>query len=172
MPKSDENICEDEVFQMLFKQYSLNIRNYILSKCGNVALAEDIVQDVFMKLWQKCEDIRFGSVKSYIYRAAENKLTDQYRHQKIVLVYRKKSNSNQNIEQSPQYLLEEKEFKIKLENIIASIPEKSRTVFLMNRIEKLTYREIAERLEISQKAVEKRMGIALQILKKEISIKI
>ena len=163
-----QNICEEAVYKTLFQKYARNIRNYILSKCGNAALAEDVVQDVFLKLWQKCADIRFGTVKAWLYRAAENGLTDQFRHQKIVLVHREKQNPNPATGQSPQYQLEEKEFKIKLDGIINSMPEKSRVVFLMNRIEKLKYREIAERLGLSQKAVEKRMGIALEIFRKGI----
>lgn len=173
MPKSKiKNICEEAIYQTLFHEYARNIRNYILSKCGNPTLAEDLVQDVFLKLWQKCADIRFATVKAWLYKAAENGLTDQFRHQKVVLVHRQNQNANPINTQSPQYQLEEKEFKVKLENIINKMPEKSRVVFLMNRIEKLTYREIAERLGLSQKAVEKRMGIALQIFRKGISMKI
>ncbi|MEM7654956.1 MAG: sigma-70 family RNA polymerase sigma factor, partial [Bacteroidota bacterium] len=63
--------------------------------------------------------------------------------------------------ETPQFAMEEAEFRHKLETAIASLPEKNRVVFLMNRIEKLTYKEIAERLELSVKAVEKRMHKAL-----------
>ena len=168
----DKNICEEAVFQSLFRQYAQNIRNYILSKCGNLASSEDVVQDVFLKLWQKCADIRFATAKAWLYRAAENSLTDQFRHQKVVLIHRQKQNPNPITGQSPQYQLEEKEFERKLEMVINQMPEKSRVVFLMNRIEKLTYREIAERLGLSQKAIEKRMGIALDIFRKKIALKI
>ena len=70
--------------------------------------------------------------------------------------------------QSPEYLLEEEEFKIKLQNAIASLTEAQREVFLMNRIDGKKYKEIAELLDISQKAVEKRMSAALKILKEQI----
>lgn len=160
-----ENICEEEVYQNLFHQYARNIRNYILSRCGDNVLAEDVVQDVFLKLWQKCADIRFSTVKAFLYRSAENAMVDQFRHQKVVLVHREKQNFTSRSMESPQYLLEEKEFKVKLDNIINGMSEKSRVVFLMNRIEKLTYREIAERLGLSQKAVEKRMSTALRVFR-------
>ena len=75
-------------------------------------------------------------------------------------------------EQSPQYKLEEKEFKQELETVIADMPEKQREVFLMNRIDELTYKEIAERLELSVKAVEKRMHGALGYLREYIKYKI
>ena len=81
-------------------------------------------------------------------------------------------NKDQFNEQSPQYALEEKEFKEQLENIIASMPEKQRDVFLMNRIDELTYKEIADRLELSVKAVEKRMHGALSFLRDKVNHKI
>ncbi|MEO0626668.1 MAG: sigma-70 family RNA polymerase sigma factor, partial [Bacteroidota bacterium] len=68
--------------------------------------------------------------------------------------------------ESPGFKMEETEFYQQLQSAIAALPEKNRIVFLMNRIDKLTYREIAERLEISQKAVEKRMSKALVELRK------
>ncbi|HHB52254.1 MAG TPA: RNA polymerase subunit sigma-70, partial [Saprospiraceae bacterium] len=62
--------------------------------------------------------------------------------------------------------------KAKLERVIGAMPEKSREVFLMNRIEKLPYREIAVRLDLSQKAIEKRMGVALTFLREKLGRKI
>ncbi|MBX2818016.1 MAG: sigma-70 family RNA polymerase sigma factor, partial [Saprospiraceae bacterium] len=67
---------------------------------------------------------------------------------------------------SPEFLLEEKEFKRLLEDAISALPEGQRAVFLLNRIDKKTYREIAEDLSISAKAVEKRMHKALASLRK------
>ena len=64
--------------------------------------------------------------------------------------------------------LEEQEFKERLERAIAQLPEKQRIAFLMNRIDKKKYREIAEKLGISIKAVEKRMHLALQTMRKNI----
>ncbi len=171
MSNKHQDICEETVYKTVFQQYAKNIRNYLLAKCGDVSLSEDVVQEVFLKLWQKCADIRFATVKAFLYRVADNILTDQFRHKKVVLVHRQKLSINTVNDQTPQFQLEEKEFKEKLEHIINSMPEKSRVVFLMNRIEKLKYREIAERLGLSQKAVEKRMGIALDIFRKGIAEK-
>ncbi len=167
--KSFVNICLEAVYQKIFFKYADNIRNFILAKCGDLKLAEDMVQEVFLKLWEKCADVRFDSVKAFLYRIADNRLKDQFRHQKVVLSYRSNHPNKDFHNQSPEHQLEEKEFKKKLEEIIDSMPEKSRVVFLMNRIEKLKYREIANRLELSQKAVEKRMGIALEIFRKGIN---
>ena len=69
---------------------------------------------------------------------------------------------------SPEFVLEEKEFKTKLQNAIADLTDGQREVFLLNRIDGMKYREIAEMLDISVKAVEKRMSGALKILKEKI----
>ncbi|MDP1125358.1 sigma-70 family RNA polymerase sigma factor, partial [Klebsiella pneumoniae] len=71
-------------------------------------------------------------------------------------------------EQTPQYLMEESEFGERLQKAIEQLTEAQRTAFLMNRIEGKKYAEIAEILNISVKAVEKRMSQALESLRKEV----
>ena len=73
---------------------------------------------------------------------------------------------------TPQFLLEEKEYENKLNVVLEMIPDGCREVFLMNRIEKMKYDEIASRLELSVKAVEKRMSKALGIIREELGRKI
>jgi RNA polymerase sigma-70 factor (ECF subfamily) len=89
------------------------------------------------------------------------------KHQKVVQNYRK-HNENKSTNESPEFIMLEKEFMEKLESTIDNLPEKQREVFLMNRIEKMKYKEIALHLDISVKAVEKRMHQALVVMRKEI----
>jgi len=98
-------------------------------------------------------------------------LLNKIRHDKVVMSFAEK-NKNQQEEQSPEFSMEEKEFKTELENIIGAMPEKQREVFLMNRIEEMTYKEIADRLELSVKAVEKRMHGALAHIREHVKYKI
>ena len=88
-------------------------------------------------------------------------------HKKVVLKYRIQRARSVNKE-SPHFLLEEKEYMDKLTRAIDNLSEGQRVAFLMNRVEGKKYREIAEILEISVKAVEKRMSLALMALRKEI----
>jgi RNA polymerase sigma-70 factor (ECF subfamily) len=69
-------------------------------------------------------------------------------------------------ERNPEDIYREKEFKQMLEEAISNLPEKQRVVFLMSRIDKMTYQEIAKSLEVSQKTIEKRMHGALSALRK------
>lgn len=158
-------------FKEIFDQYYTPIKNFLYYKCGDVALAEDLTQDVFMKVWDKREEINQETVKSYLYTIANNMLLNKLRHSKVVMNFAEKNKDKHN-EQSPHYALEEKEFKAELEKTIGDMSEKQREVFLMNRIDELTYKEIAERLELSVKAVEKRMHGALGYLKEKIKYKI
>ncbi len=166
-----DDLCHDAAFKAVFMQYGESIRNFIYSKCGDLALAEDIMQDAFVTLWQRCKSANPLTVKSFLYKIAGNKVIDHFRHQKVKMNFRAEKKSLVD-HITPQFELEEKEFKLYLESVLASIPEASRTVFMMSRIEKMKYAEIAERLDVSVKAVEKRMHKALVIIKKQLGRKI
>ena len=91
-------------------------------------------------------------------------MINNYNHQKVVLKFESIPRTDRSNE-SPEFLLEEKELKDKLEAAIAALPEKQRVAFLLSRIEKKTYKEIAEILGISKQAVEKRIYNALDSLR-------
>ena len=98
----------------------------------------------------------------FISQVRKNKVADKYRDS-IKLEF---SGS----QQSPEASLEYQELKQHYERSLAGLPEKQRTVFLMSRLDEMTYKEIAERLDLSVKAVEKRMSAALTDLKRAIKI--
>lgn len=165
--KPEKSVCETQNFDALFKQHSKTLRNYIYYKCGDASLAEDMVQEAYIKLWNNCKKIPFANALFFLKRVANNAFLNVVKHKKIVLQHEQTKKSEVDV-QSPEFLLEEKEFLQKLENAIASLSEKQREVFLLNRIDKKTYNEIALFLDISKKAVEKRMHNALKVLRKEI----
>lgn len=158
-------------FKDIFDQYYTPIKNFLYYKCGDIDQSEDLAQDVFVKLWDKREEVQLETVKSYLYTIANNMLLNKIRHDKVVVNFAER-NKNQQEEHSPEFQLQEKEFKEELEGVISRMPEKQREVFLMNRIEEMTYKEIADRLELSVKAVEKRMHGALSHLREHIKYKI
>lgn len=160
-----EHVCEDEVYKTIFYEHAEGIRNFIFYKSGNLALAEDVVQDAFGKLWENCSKVPFSKAKSYLFTTANRLFLNKVNHQKVVLKFKNTPQEDQNNE-TPQFLMEEEEFRIRLENAISALTEEQRVVFLMNRIDKKKYKEIAEELGISVKAVEKRMHKALTVLRK------
>lgn len=160
MPSKKSSLCEPSNFNLLFNNHFEAARNYIYYKCGNIEQAEDIAQDAFIKLWDRCAKIIMETAKNYLYSICNNALLNQYEHKRVVLRHQKSNpNSDTHIE-NPEYLLEMDEFKIKLESAINQLSIKEREVFLLSRIDKKTYKEISEITGITVKAVERRMSIA------------
>lgn len=159
------SVCEEFTFTSIFNDYSKSLYNYLYFKTGNENLSKDLTQEAFTKLWQNCAAVIFETAKGYVFKTANNLLINEYNHQKVVFKFQKIPQSEASHE-SPEFLLEEKELKERLELAIAALPEKQRVVFLMSRIEKKTYKEIAANLGISKQAVEKRMYNALDKLRK------
>lgn len=142
--------------------------NFAYYKCGDSDASLDLVQDAFSKIWENCSKIEFTKAKTYLFTTINNLFLNTVKHKKVVLQYAKESPYLDRNNQSPQYIMEEEEFKQKLQKAIALLTDAQREVFLLNRIEGKKYREIAELLDISQKAVEKRMSGALQTLREKI----
>ncbi|MBP9793816.1 MAG: sigma-70 family RNA polymerase sigma factor [Flavobacterium sp.] len=163
----NSDTCNENTFTTFFKSQAKLVRNYMYYKFKNLELAEDITQEAFIKLWQNCKDVPLEKVKSYIYTIANNSTLNAIAHQKIVLEYEKNNTQIDRSNESPEFLLEEEQFKIKLLTAINHLNESQRVAFLMHRIDGKKYTEIATELNISVKAVEKRIHLALLELKKE-----
>lgn len=165
MHSNSPSICEEKIFSQIFREYAETLHNFLFYKTGSENKAQDLTQEAFTKLWQNCASVLFASAKGYVFKTANNLLLNQYQHEKVVLKFQQKP-TRSHTDESPEYLLEEKELKEQLEAAIAALPEKQRVVFLLSRIEKKTYKEIAAMIGISKQAVEKRMYNALDTLRK------
>lgn len=149
---------DTKLFKTYFDQYFDDIRYYLYYKSGDMELATDLAQDVFLKIWQKRRQIDTTHLKSLLYKIAKDNwvshvrkvVTEQKHLEKIPLQF-----TTDNDAEDHQYL------KIAYEKGLAQLSEKQRTAFLMNRLDGLTYKEISSRLQISSKAVEKRIQKAL-----------
>ena len=161
MRAQERSVCEEKTFKMIFDNHSEVIRNFIYYKCGNMQQAEDITQDAFVKLWKNCKKVVFEKAKSFVMKVAQNAFYNEVDHKKIILKYNEQSRPIHIDGQSPEFLIEEKEFMTKLQQSISELPVKQREVFLLSRKDKKTYREIAEMIGLTQKAVERRMHLAL-----------
>lgn len=157
-------------FKSLFDKYYHPIKNFLYYKLGDVDLAEDLTQEVFVKAWQKKDELIPETVKSYLYTIAGNLAINHFNSAKHRYEFQLNEQSETTSE-SPLFIMEKDEFAKQLEQSIGMLTENQRVVFLMNRIDDLTYKEIAERLEISVKAVEKRMHNALEVLRDKIKHK-
>lgn len=161
-------VCEESVFSSLFRTHARTLRNYLFYKFGNEEKANDLSQEAFLKLWEHCASVPKEKARSFLYTVANNAALNKIAHAKVVLAYEKSSPLRNQVAESPDFILEESEFEQKLQTAIGNLTEAQRTAFLLNRIDGKKYHEIATMLDISVKAVEKRISGALVALRKEI----
>ena len=162
-----ENICEEQLFAALFEKYSKHLHDFLYYKFGERLNPKDKVQDAFIKLWENCTKVSPEKAKSFLFTTANNLMLNATSHQKVVLRHQKlpqKISTNE----SPEFILEEKQYLTKLENALAKLTEAQRVAFLLNRTEGKRFKEIAQLLDISVKAVEKRIYGALKKLREDI----
>ena len=161
-----QNVCEESVYRSVFNETSKTIFNYIYYKFGNEEKANDAVQESFVKLWENCAKVSPDKAKSYLYTVANNLYLNVLKAEKVRLKYADKTLKTTN--ESPEFIMEETQFKERLDNALDSLPENQRTTFLLNRIDGKKYAEIAEMEGVSVKAIEKRMHLALKSLREKI----
>jgi RNA polymerase sigma factor (sigma-70 family) len=158
-----------EEFKKLFDRNFDSVRNYIYYRCGDQDLATDIAQDVFMRVWEKDFEIRDGKIVGLLYKMAGDQYVSSYRRKELDSKYRNSIELSYHGE-TPAESAEYNEMKIRYDKALAGMNEKQRIVFLMSRVEELKYGEIAERLNIGLKAVEKRMSLALKFLREKLDV--
>jgi len=160
-----------EAFKELFDKYFEDVRRYLFYRSGNEDVATDIAQDTFMRIWEKQIEIDPSRVKGLLLKIASDLLISTYRRQKVAFNFLNNFQPNEK-SLTPEDELNYNELKNAYEAALKSMPEKQRTVFLMNRIDELKYKEIADQLGLSVKAVEKRMSLALDHLRTHLKDKI
>ena len=165
MAESSSDLCAESTFSEVFRQYSRTLHNYLFYQTGDADLAHDLVQEAFTRLWRNCRSVALSTARGYVFTIAKNLIKNDHQHRQVVLRYERAAPERDTVH-DPQFLLEEKELAERLQAAIAALPEKQRVVFLLSRMDKMTYREIAATLDISRQAVEKRMYNALDALRK------
>ena len=156
-----------EEFIILFDTYFDSVRSYLFYRGAEKEQASDLAQDVFLRLWEKQLDIDPKTARYLLYKIAGDMFISQYRREELEMNYRK-SLKNDRTDLSPEDQMRYKELFTNYTKALAALPEKQRTVFLMARMEGLTYKEIADRLNLSVKAIEKRMSLTLAHLRKNL----
>jgi RNA polymerase sigma-70 factor (ECF subfamily) len=157
-----------EDFRILFDDQFDRLRQYILFRSGNADFSTDIAQDCFLRVWEKKDKIEIRFAKGLLFKMANDLFISRYRKEKMAFEFFRYFKPDESVH-SPHEIMEFNQLKATYEKALAGMGENQRSVFLMNRAEGLTYPEIAERLGIGVKAVEKRMNIALNFLKKSIN---
>lgn len=161
----------ERIFEETFRKYYQSLCNYANSILKEMDEAEEVVQNLFLSIWEKRIDLEISiSLKSYLYRAVHNHCLNRIKHLKVREEYQQYAvNFYDASYESVSQTVMKNELEIKIEEAIRKLPEQCRLIFQMSRFEELKYHEIAEQLEISPKTVENQIGKALKILRVELA---
>jgi len=164
----DDN--EEKFMEHLFRTYYTPLCKAVYNITRDTDAAEDIVQDVFMKVWKKKDQLDLSqSVRAYLFRSSVN----------TALNYLEKNRRNTSMDHTEadslrfsanttENELGYREVSQRIDLVMEKLPPKCRTVFALSRYEELSYAQIAEQLGVSVKAVEKHMGKALKLMREHL----
>ena len=154
-------------FDVLYKKYSKRLYNFGYSILKSQAEAENLLQDVFLNLWEKRHNLeKDSSVKSFVFTIAYNTAVSIMRKKAREQQFFDYLKTLQDLNQDPVNIeIEYNELNDKLNSIINKLPARQREVYLLHKNKGLKYQEIAERLNISVNTVENHMSRALKIIR-------
>lgn len=164
-----------EEFEKLYKRYYQNFLRFSTKLIGDKNLAQDIVHEVFIKLWEKRFEIKDDGIDKLLFTMTRNACLNHIKHETIVLnkqvdlkqirkweeLYRIEYLNNE------PYALIEKELEEQINKVIYKLPDKCREVYILSRKKGLKNWEIAEKMNISLKTVEKHISRAMREFKKQ-----
>jgi RNA polymerase sigma-70 factor (ECF subfamily) len=155
-------------FESLFRSSYVSLVRYAKTLIKDHDTAEEIVQDLFFRLWKDKDKLQIeSSLNGYLYRAVHNRCLHHIDHNRVVEKYaREMAVMEQETNESPTDIIHYRELQAKIAAILERLPEKCGKIFCMSRFEGLKYSEIAEKLSISIKTVEANMGRALKEFRK------
>lgn len=164
-------------FDALFRRYYPRIRAYCIRFVGEED-ADDVAQDSFLSLWNSIHSYQDGAFKSLIFTIAHNACLNLLKH-KAIIDFKSKDDEPQGCEalyintfanDADESLLMD-ELRQNIDNVIAELPPRTKEAFLYSRCDELNYSEIAAKMSISVKAVEKHISKALVIMRKRLLCK-
>jgi len=164
-----------EAFEIIFREYFHVLYEYANFYVNNSPLAEDIVQDIFLKVWDSRDQLTIhSSLKSYLFRSVHNNCIQHLRHKTV----EKNHNIYNRVKLEEAMLMNRlffengltKLFKNDIESLvkkaIKDLPEKTREVYMLSRYKYFKNRDIAKKFNITEKSVEYHITRALECLRK------
>ena len=161
---------DNDAFVELYQHYYKPLCKYAFNLVKNLEVAEEMVQDVIFKLWERRETLNIPHyLKEYLFKSVFNncmnyikkKNNDEVHLKELSIIYQKNQSEFKDF-------IVLKEMEDKITQAIESLPERSRSIFKMNRFEGLTFAEIASKINITVKGVEYHMTLALRQLSSDL----
>jgi RNA polymerase sigma-70 factor (ECF subfamily) len=161
---------DQKALRHLFSIYFTRLNNFAKNVVKDDGISQDIVQEVFVKVWENRVEIESLNIEAYLFKLVRNRCIDYIKHLKVVNNRLQKIQVDSKYEElyridfigNEPYVLIEEELKTKIEKTIQSLPDRCREVFILSLIDGLKNKEIAEKLNINIKNVERHLNRALQ----------
>lgn len=152
-------------YSILFQAYYRDMVLFAGSMIQDRSTCEDIVQNIFLKLWSERNNLTIEtSLKSYLIKATRNSCIDHIRHRKIVDNYVSEFFSVNNNYTTEEYILHSDLYR-HLQEAISRLPEKPREALILSRFKDMKYKDIAKKLNVAERTVEDRISKALSQLR-------
>jgi RNA polymerase sigma-70 factor, ECF subfamily len=165
---------DQKAFELLFSIYFARLNDFAKNVVRDDFISQDIVQEVFVKVWECRNAIESVNLEAYLFRLVRNRTIDYIKHLKVVNNRIQEIHISSKYEElyridfigNEPYVLIEEELKIKIEKTIQGLPDRCREVFILSRMDGLKNKEIAEQLNINIKNVERHLNRAMQSFRK------
>lgn len=156
-------------FTEIYNRFWKVLLNLAYQRLKSVEASEELVQDLFISLFQRREELELQStLAAYLKTALKYRVFNLMRSEKVAIAHQDSlGRATYNAPATPEEIYEHSELRNKIYKVASRMPEKCREVFLMSRFEQLSQQEIADRLDISVSTVQKHITKALSILKTE-----
>lgn len=171
---ADDRICADRVragdvasFELLYRTYWQPLYAFAFRYMQSKEEAEEVVQEVFTKIWRQKETWRpAGAVRNYLYLAVRNGALDRLRRSDVASRWRAREvDTRQNESQDIDAQIETTDLMARIECALAELPARRRAVCTLRFIDGLSYAQIADRLGIAEKTVETQLSRSLKFLR-------
>lgn len=161
---------DKEAFRFFFEKYYSDLCNLVNLYLHDQVMTEEIVQDIFIYLWEKKENIRIeSSLKSYLLRASKNRTLNYIRNEKTKLnIYNQFNEFSKETIEMPDSVMDSVRLREVINAAIDSLPNRCREIYILGKEKSMSYKEISVELGISVKTVEVQMGKALKKLREQL----
>lgn len=151
----------------IYKRYTAILYSHAYSKLQDREEARDLIQELFTVFWQKRESISVDTnLSGYLYSALRNRIINIIYHKRITSSYFSSIQQNlENLESPTDYRVRENELALLIEKEVARLPDKMKAIFELSRKHNLSRKEIAVRLNLSEKTVKNQINNALKLLR-------
>lgn len=159
-------------FTEIYRRYFQLLYTYTYKKLRDQDLAKDIIHDFFANLWlNRYSTPTINNLAAYFFTVINRKLIDHFLHQKVAAKYVDSfAVFLKNEEAKTDHLIREKQLMAAIESEISALPPRMREAFELSRKQHLSHKEIASRMETSEKTVDRQISNALSILRSRLTI--